>query len=152
MPRSTLNGTLTVFCDSGSDDRLVHDLARRFFGAGKRAAEHRAVAAEEQRFGERAVPLDAAVGDDRHARPVDREAAFDQRLHLRHAEAGRDARRAAAAGPDADLDAVGAALDQEARALGGGDVAGDDLDVGETPRGTRAWPGPSPPNVRARCR
>ena len=36
-------------------------------------------------------------------------------------------------GPDADLDAVGAAIDQEARALGGGDVAGNDLDVGETP-------------------
>ena len=34
-------------------------------------------------------------------------------------------------GPDADLDAVGAALDQEPRALGGRDVAGDHLDVGE---------------------
>ena len=131
MPRSTLNGTLTVFCDSGSSDRLVHDLAGRLFGAGKRAAEHHGVAAEEQRLGERAVALDAAVGDERHARSPDRQPALDERLQLRHAEARRHARRAAAAGPDADLDAVGAALEQEARALGGRDVAGDQLDVAE---------------------
>ena len=64
--------------------------------------------------------------------PADGEAALDQRLHLRHAEAGRDARRAAAARADADLDAVGAAIDQEPRAFGGRDVAGDHLHVGET--------------------
>ena len=33
--------------------RLVHDLARRLFGAGERAAEHDAVAAEDERLGER---------------------------------------------------------------------------------------------------
>ena len=52
----------------GQQHRLVHDLAGRFLGAGERAAEHRAVAAEEQRLGERAVALDAAVGDDRRRR------------------------------------------------------------------------------------
>ena len=60
-----------------------------------------------------------------------RQPALDERLHLRHAEARRHARRAAAARPDADLDAVGAALEQEPRALGGRDVAGDHLDVAE---------------------
>ena len=40
-------------------------------------------------------------------------------------------------GPDADLDPVGAAIDQEARALGGRDVAGNDLDVGKRRRNSR---------------
>ena len=35
---------------------------------------------------------------------ADRQPAIDQRLRLRHAEAGRHPRRAAAAGADADLD------------------------------------------------
>ena len=35
-------------------------------------------------------------------------------------------------GPDADLDGIGAGIDERARALGGGDIAGDDLaDVAE---------------------
>ena len=41
-----------------------------------------------------------------------RDAALDQRFDLRHAEARGDARRAAAAGADADLDGVDAALDR----------------------------------------
>ena len=56
-------------------------------------------------------------------------------------------RRAAAAGADADLDAVDAAVDEEADAVGGGDVAGDQLDVAELlPEGSTAraitteWP------------
>ena len=98
--------------------------------AGEHAAEHHRVAAEEQRLHERAVALDAAVGDERHA-AVGRRAALDQRLDLRHAEVRVEPRRAAAARTDADLDAVDAALDQEAHALGRGDVAGDQLDVAE---------------------
>ena len=62
---------------------------------------------------------------------ADRQAAIDQRLRLRHAEAGRHARRATAAGADADLDPVHAALEQKPGALGGTDVAGDQLDVAE---------------------
>ena len=76
------------------------------------------------------MPPDAAVGDDRHAGSFDRKAALHQGLHLRHAKAGGDA-PCSLHRPDADLDAVGAAIDQESRALGGGDVAGDDLDVGK---------------------
>ena len=77
------------------------------------------------------MALDAAVGDHRHARVPHRQPALDERLQLRHAEARRHPRRAAAAGPDADLDAVGSALEQKPRALGGGDVAGDHLDLAE---------------------
>ena len=57
--------------------------------------------------------------------------AFDERLHLRHAETRRHPRRAAAARADADLDAVGAALEQKLRAFGGGDVARNHLRVAE---------------------
>ena len=135
----------------GHDDRLLHDVARRFGGAGERAAEHHRVAAEEQRLHERAVALDAAVGDERHAAAGGR-AALDERLHLRHAEVRVEPRRAPAAGSDADLDAVDAALEQEADALRGRHVAGDQLDVAEPLRGTRRWRAPSRPSGRARCR
>ena len=58
-------------------------------------------------------------------------AARDQRFDLRHAEVGVEPGRAAAAGSDADLDAVDAALDQEPRPFGGGHIAGDQLGVAE---------------------
>ena len=60
--------------------------------------------------------------------------AFERRLDrrdLRHAHAGDDARRADRAGADADLDAVGAVVDQRLRAGRGGDVAADHLDLRE---------------------
>ena len=76
------------------------------------------------------MALDAAVGDQRHA-PAGRRAALGERLHLRHAEVRVQPGRAAAARSDADLDAVDAALEQEADALRGRDVAGDQLDVAE---------------------
>ena len=62
-------------------------------------------------------------------------ARFD-RIHdrgeLRHADAGDDARGADRARADADLDRVGAGIDQRLRALVGRDIAGDHLHgVGE---------------------
>ena len=63
---------------------------------------------------------------------ADRQPALEQCLHLRHAKARGDPRRAAAPGPDADFDAVGAAFDQEPGAFRGGDVAGDHLRVAES--------------------
>ena len=54
------------------------------------------------------------------------------RGELRHADAGDDARGADRARADADLDRVGAGIDQRLRALFGGDIAGDHLHgVGE---------------------
>ena len=49
--------------------------------------------------------------------------------HLRHADAGDDARGADRAGPDAGLKAVRAGVDQRLGRLAGRDVAGDQLDV-----------------------
>ena len=51
------------------------------------------------------------------------------RRDLGHADAGDDAGRADRARPDADLDRVGPGVGQGAGAVGGGDVAGDDVDV-----------------------
>ena len=59
--------------------------------------------------------------------------AIHDRGQLRHADAGDDARRADRAGTDADLDGVGAAIDQRLGAFGGGDVAGDDLHLVRLP-------------------
>ena len=68
----------------------------------------------------------------------------DDRGELRHADAGDHAGGADRARADADLDRVGAGLDQRPRALGGRDVAGDDLgvvrqpaDLARRPRSTR---------------
>jgi hypothetical protein len=49
---------------------------------------------------------------------------------LRHADPGHDARGADAPGPDADLDRVGAGVDERLGGVGRRDVAGDDLDAG----------------------
>ena len=131
MPRNTLNGTCTTFCDSGISTDFSTMSPGVSCGAGEGAAEHHRVAAEEQRLRDAAVAPDAAVGDERHAL-ADGQPRLHERLDLRHAEVRRQPRRAAAAGTDADLDAVDAALEQEPRALGGRDVAGDQLDVAES--------------------
>ena len=52
---------------------------------------------------------------------------IQERGQLRHADAGDDARRADRARADADLDRIGAAVDQRPRRLAGRDVAGDHL-------------------------
>ncbi len=77
------------------------------------------------------MPTDAAVGDERQVESIGRPPALEQRLQLRHAKAGRDTRRAAAAGADADLHRVDATLAEELHAVGGGHVSGDQLDLGE---------------------
>ena len=61
--------------------------------------------------------------------PVSRAAvgAVQHRGQLRHADAGDEPGRAREAGPDADLDGVGAGRGEVAHAVGGGDVAGDHL-------------------------
>ena len=108
MPRRTLKGTLTVFCDSGS----TTDLCTISPGASSVPANALPSIAQSppksERFGERAVAFDAAVGDDGHAGVPNCQPALDQRLQLRHAKARRHPCRAAAARADPDLDAVGA--------------------------------------------
>ena len=58
-------------------------------------------------------------------------AGFGDSGDLRHARAGNHARGADGAGADADLDGVGAGIDQRQRALVGGDVAGDQSTSGK---------------------
>ena len=120
-------------------------LARRLLAAGEHRAQHHAVGTGGDRLGEVARGADAAVGDHRHALgPAARRHAHD-RGQLRHADAGDDPRGADRARADADLDRVGAGLDQGRRRLAGGDVAGDDL-------GARWTAGARRPRCRARPR
>ena len=87
--------------------------------------------ARGERLDDVAGVLDAAVGDDGDAVLVAHRGGFDDCGYLRHAYAGDDAGGADGAGADADLDAVGARLYEGLGALGGGDVAGDELHLGE---------------------
>ena len=102
--------------------------------------------------------LDAAVGDDRHV--VGAAHGVHDRGDLGDAHAGDDARGADAARPDADLHRVHPAAHHLPRARLGGDVAGDELHVGERlpqlghGRAARLRCGraPSPPRARPRRR
>ena len=71
--------------------------------------------------------LDAAIGDQRDARPAARSRAFGDGGNLRDAGARDHARGADRARADADLHAIDAERDQIAGAFVGGDVAGDEL-------------------------
>ena len=104
-------------------------LARALLAAGQQRAEHHRVGAGDERLGDVAGVLQAAVADDRHAGRPARQRRLVDRGDLRDADAGDDAGGADRARADADLDAVGAGVDQRLRAGAGGDVAADDLHV-----------------------
>ena len=70
------------------------------------------------------MPPSAITGTSASARGAHR---IHDRGELRHADAGDDPRGADRARTDADLHRVGAGVDQRLGAVGGGDVAGDDL-------------------------
>ena len=94
--------------------------------ASKRA-DHGDVGAGGERLGQIAGIFDAAIGDHGHVgllRGFDR---IHDRGQLRHADAGDNARGADRTRTDADLDRVGAGIDQRLRALFGRDIAGDHL-------------------------
>ena len=102
-------------------------LARRFLGAGEQRSDHAGRCPGGKRLGDVARGADAAVGDHRHVRFGGFLGAVHHRRQLRHANAGDDAGGADRSGADAHLDAVRARIDQRARGLGGGNVAGDHL-------------------------
>ena len=133
MPRSTLNGTFTAFCDSATTTDFCTMSPGASVGAGKGAAQHHRVGAAKKRHGDRTMPADAAIRDDRQA-PLDRTRAVDHRLKLRNAEARRQSCRAAATRPDADLDRRSAAVGQERRAIGGRHVPRDHVHLRESLR------------------
>jgi len=87
----------------------------------------RAFGAGSERLGEIAGIFDAAVGDHRDALFLRRLDRIHDGGELRHADAGNDARGADRARADANLDGIGAAVDQRPGAFAGGDVAGHHL-------------------------
>ena len=130
MPRNTLNGTRTVLFDSGTTTGFcttspgvsvvpANALPSITVSPPKSSAWTKAPW--------RLTPPSAMSG----TRPAAALARLDERLHLRDAEVRVQPRRASASGPDADLDAVDAALGEEADARGGGHVAGDQFHAGE---------------------
>src|SRR6266851_4201416 len=108
---------------------IEKDLARALVGAGEQGAEHRAVGAGGDRLRQIAGEFDAAIGDHRDAVLPTFLDRVDDRGELRHPDAGDHARRTDRARTDAHLDRVGAGLDDSSRALGGRDIADDDLRV-----------------------
>src|SRR3954469_10864902 len=105
------------------------DLAGRLVGAGEERAEHDGVRAGGNGLRDVAGVAHAAIGDEGHARFLERRGDVLDRSDLRHADARNNARGADRAGTDADLDAIGAMVDERLRGVAGADVAADDLHV-----------------------
>ncbi len=101
------------------------DLAGALLGAGEQIADHRALRARRERLGEIAGELHAAVGDHRRVGLLRLLHRVEHGGQLRHAHARHHARGADRAGADADLDRVGAGVDQRLGAFARRDVAGD---------------------------
>ena len=108
---------------TGGRRRSVLQVAGRLVGAGEPGADHHVGRAGGQRQGDVARVADAAVGPDVPAEPAGLGGALQHGGELRAAHAGHHPGGAHRAGADADLDDVGAGLDQVAHAGGGDDVA-----------------------------
>src|SRR6266581_2410664 len=83
------------------------------------------MSARSDRLGDIAREANAAVGNERDARLLERHSDVLYGGDLRDADAGDDARRADRPRSDSDLDAVGPLIDERLGALGSGDVAAD---------------------------
>ena len=95
---------------------IEEHLAGAFLGAGEQRAHHGDIGAGGDRLGQIARIFDAAIGDHRHARLPRFRHRIHDRGELRHADARDDARGADRARADADLDGIGARIDQRLRA------------------------------------
>ena len=113
-------------------------VARRLVGAGEPGPDHHRRGAGGERERHVARVAYSPVGPDVPAELPGRGRALEHRGELRPADAGHHPGRAHRARPDADLDDVGARLDQLAHALGGHDVAGDDGHRGSSARTARS--------------
>ena len=107
---------------------VLEQVARRLVGAGEPGADHHRGGAGGE--GERDVARvpHSPVGPHVLAEVPGGRRALEHRGELRAPDAGHHPGRAHRAGPDADLDDVGAGLDQCAGALGGDHVAGHHRD------------------------
>ena len=101
----------------------------RLLDACEHRADHHGVGAGDQRLGDVARLLQTAIGDHRDAGGLARQRGFVDRGDLGYATSGHDAGRADRARTEADLDRVGACVDECLRTLAGRDVAADDLHV-----------------------
>ena len=106
------------------------DLARRFLGARKQAADHHRRCASCNRFRDIARIADAAIGDQRNA-ILQCFGDHCDRGDLRHTDASNNPRRADRTGADADLHRIRARIHQCERGVAGHDVAADHLHVRE---------------------
>ena len=112
---------------------IVDDcLARRLLNAREHGAHHHGVAAGCEGLHDVAGIAEAAVGDHGDAEAVGDTGGVEDGGKLGHSDAGHDAGGADGARADADLDAVGAGVDEELSGLGGGDVADEDVDLRES--------------------
>ena len=105
---------------------VEHRVARALVGAGEQRAEHGAVGAGSERLGDVAGELETTVGDDRATTTAGDLGTVEHGGDLRHADTGDHPRGADRARADADLDGIGAGVDQRLGRRGRGDVAGDE--------------------------
>ena len=94
-----------------------------------RRADHHRLRAGDDRLGDVAGVLETAVGDHGHTGGGARQPRLVHRGDLGHSHPGDHAGGADRAGSHADLDRVGAGVDERLGAGPGRDVAADDLDV-----------------------
>jgi hypothetical protein len=97
----------------------------------KQATQHDGVRTGGNGLGDIAGIADAAVGDHRHVGRSQRGRDVVDGGDLRHADTCDDARGADRARTDADLDAVGAGVNQRPGRVGRGDVAADHVQMRE---------------------
>src|SRR5438270_3761260 len=112
---------------------IEKDLARTLVGAGEQRAEHRAIGPGGDRLREVAGKLDAAIRDHRDPGFAAFRDRVDDRGELRDADPRHHAGRADRPRTDADLDRIGAGLDQGPRTLRRRDIAGDYLGIVREP-------------------
>ncbi len=99
-------------------------------GAGKQGPDHHYVSAGGNRLGDFTRILDAAVSDQGHTVFAGDPGHIADGSDLRHTHPGNDAGGADGTRTDADLDRIDPGLDQRLGRLAGGDVAGNQLQVG----------------------
>ena len=103
-------------------------IARALVGARQQRPEHHGLRTRDERLGDVAGVLQAAVGDDRDARVAGRERCLVHRGDLGHADSGHDAGGADRAGTHAHLHGVGTGIDESLGSRPGCHVSTDDID------------------------
>ena len=106
-------------------------LARAFLGPRKKASHHHGAGSRRQGFGDVTRELDASVGNDRDPGFLGCARTLGHRRDLGHTGSRHHARRADGSRPDPHLDAIDPELEEVARAIERGHVAGHQVDLGK---------------------